>query len=157
MHSRIFQISRNPIKKDCYLSEFDYEDHWFTYQIADYVSDTSDPERDYEWLNEVKGITVDAKKKTLTIDSKAEYFNGKYHEFTMLAKTLSEISLNEFITNEKNLDEYRMRQAYEDKVGFYVDDNSEYFGMATLDSFMRSQKVCEGDVFHLGAVIDYHF
>ena len=38
MHSRIFQVSMEPIEKDDYILERDYWDHWFTREIADYVN-----------------------------------------------------------------------------------------------------------------------
>lgn len=34
MHSRIFQVSMEPIKETDYICEADYYDHWFTNKIG---------------------------------------------------------------------------------------------------------------------------
>lgn len=62
MHSRIFQVSAAPIAKEDYISSADYEDHWFTREIADYVSDNCDRDSDIEWLKS-DGLEIGTEKE----------------------------------------------------------------------------------------------
>lgn len=154
MHSRIFQISKNPIDEDSYLEESRYYDN-FVGGIADYVDTIGYPDEDYKWLGGMKGITVDPDKKTLTIDSKVEYFKKKYETFIKQTDDLSHLSIDDFITNKADYDIYIAANTYEEKYEFYVDDDGEYFGLVSLDHLLRSSK--DGDMYHLGAVFDYHY
>lgn len=155
MHSRIFQIS-----KECNtdsISESRYEDY-FVPSIADYVVQVADVEDDYAWLSQfAKGIKVETKDgvTTLTIVSKEEYFEKSFDNFQELIKKFSDYSLDEFISEKSFYDMYDLKREYDNKYGFYVDDNDEYFGIATFDYFMRS--VNDGDVYYLSSVFDYHF
>ena len=157
MHSRIFQISKERNAEP--INDFRYEDY-FIPSIADYVVKVNDTERiknDYKWLTDVcKGIKVETKDgvTTLTIVSKKEYFEKSFNEFQELIKKVSTYNLDDFISAKNWLDFYNLRNYYDEKYGFYIDDNDEYFGIATFDEFMRN--VNEGDVYYLSTVFDYH-
>lgn len=59
MHSRIFQVSMEPIEEENYICEAEYCDHWFTREIANYVSDDCDRDGDIKRLaNIAKGYSV---------------------------------------------------------------------------------------------------
>ena len=155
MHSRIFQVSKERNAEP--ISESRYEDY-FIPSIADYVVNVADVEDEYKWLTSVnKGLKVETKDgvTTLTIVSKKEYFEKSFNEFKEYLKTVNEYSIDEFIDSKNWLTFYNLRNSYDDKYGFYIDDNDEYFGIATFNEFMRN--VDDGDVFYLSTVFDYHF
>lgn len=163
MHSRIFQVSREPITEENKISEYRYDEGFVGNNGVDYVVPTDNRQADLEWLTTChRGIKVetsyDITKKgitKLTIVSKEEYFEKKFEEFQDGLKKLSDYSLSDFINNANWLDMYRLKDAYNDEHGFYIDDNDEYHGIATFDEFMRSTQ--DGDVFYIGDVFDYHF
>ena len=155
MHSRIYQISSEPIKEENLIEEYRY-DEWYK---ADYVikeTSETDIESDLEWLQTAnKGITVDTKEKTIVITSKKEYFDEKHNQFRELARNLSFISLEDFISSKENFKFYDLQCAYEDNHGFYVDDNDEWIGLTNLDNWVRNAE--EGKVYYIGNIFDYHF
>ena len=155
MHSRIFQVSKNKIEEP--ISDYRY-DEGFVGRIADYVVKSESKQDDIKWLTTChKGLEVETKDgvTTLKIVSKTEYFEKSFEEFQEYVEKVSTYSLEDFIDSSKWLDMYRLKDAYNDEHGFYVDDNDEYFGIATLDEFMRN--VQDGDIYYIGSTFDYHF
>lgn len=166
MHSRIFQISKNPIKKEDYFSADRYyagEHEHFVDTIADYVDDDTNRNSDIQWLKECLGSIVDFNtdengNTLFTINNKLDYFQNKFTEFKKLLQQLENITLEDFAGygNMKiKLQMYRIQESYSDKYDFYMDDNHENLGLVPLDEFLRS--VNEGDTFYIGASVDYHF
>lgn len=138
MHSRIFQISKNgPIDEAEFIEESRYYDHYC------------------KWLGSLPGITVDPKAKQLTIVNKKEYFKNQYERFKTVINDLSQMTEDEFASEEKDFEMHLLEQAYEDTSSFYVDDNNEQFGIITIDDLVRQSK--EGTVYYLGIAFDYHF
>lgn len=161
MHSRIFQISEKPIYREDYIDEEKYYEN-FVGEIADYVDDMTDRESDIDWLKMHLENTGSAKfdGDKFTIVNKAEYFKPKLKEFLSAMKQIvADLNDDQAVFYDGgykfDLSVYNMQSAYEDKFAFYVDDNGEYAGLETLDSFMR--RVNNGDTFYIGATIDYHF
>ena len=155
MHSRIYQISSEPIKEENLIEEYRY-DEW---NRADYVvkeTSETDIESDLEWLQTAnKGITVDTKAKTIVITSKKEYFDEKHDKFKELLEKLQDVTLEEFISTKNHFTVEDLKDAYEDKHGFYVDDNDEWIGLTNLDNWVRNAE--EGKVYYIGNIFDYHF
>ena len=157
MHSRIFQVSKNKITEDNKISSYRY-DEGFIDRIADYVVPTESRKDDLEWLTTChKGLEVSTKGKntTLKIVSKTEYFEKKFEEFQEHLNKLKDYTMEDFVDSSKWLDMYRLRDAYNDEHGFYIDDNDEYHGIATLDEFIRNAE--DGDVYYIGSTFDYHY
>lgn len=158
MHSKIFQVSSEPIQEDNMIQEYRYEDNLMN-GIADYVvkqTQTDDIKSDLSWLSQAcEGIKVDVDKRTLIVTSKEEYFEQKHEQFRELAEKLSNISLEDFISTKADFDFYDLKCAYEDKHGFYLDDNDEYCGLAPMDNWIRYAE--ENKVYYIGSVFDYHF
>ena len=157
MHSRIFQVSKNRITKDNLIEEGRY-DEYFIGKIADYVVESKDTEDDLKWLTTCKkGIKVTKKNGAtiLKIVSKEEYFKKSFEEFQELIKKFDHYTLAEFIDSKNWLDFYRLKDSYDNQHAFYIDDNDEYFGIATLDEFMRN--VENGDTYYIGSTFDYHY
>lgn len=157
MHSRIFQVSKEPVTEDKLIEEYRYEDG-FVGRIADYVVKQGDITEDIEWLTRCKkGIEVTEKDgiTTLKIVSKRDYFEGAFENFQKLINKFSDYTLSDFIDSKNWLDFYQLKDSYDDQHAFYIDDNDEYFGIATLDEFMRN--VEDGDIYYIGNTFDYHF
>ena len=158
MHSRIFQVSENPITEN-FKHEYDYEEG-FVGRIADYVSEVTYKSEDYindlKWLQNVaKGVKVNIKEGTITVTSKKEYFDEKHDNFKELLQKLQDITLEEFIEDKSFLDMYELKKNYDNEYGFYIDDNNEYCGLTTIDNWMRSAE--EGKTYYVGSIMDYHF
>ncbi len=158
MHSRIYQVSSSPVKEEDKIREYRYEDD-FVGRVADYVSEVTsetDIESDLEWLSSAnKGIKVDVENRTITVTSKKEYFESKHEKFQELAEKMSRITLEEFTTEKSYFDFYELKSMYDDKYGFYIDDNYEYTGLTSIDSWVRNAE--ENKEYHIGSVFDYHF
>ena len=159
MHSRIYQISEKPIPAEERTSEFRYEGD-FVGSIADYVAGeefrSNEYIQDLKWLESAnKGIKVNTEENTITITSKEEYFKEKHEVFLNALKELQDISLEEFISDKKHFTLYNLKCAYEEKYGFYVDDNDDYYGITPLDNFVRNAE--ENKVYYIGTITDYHF
>ena len=163
MHSRIFQVSKEPITEDNKISEYRYEEGFVGNNGVDYVVPTENKQADLEWLTICHSgldvnVSYDADNKPvvkLTILSKEEYFTKKFDEFKEGLAKLQDYTLEDFMNNANWLDMYRLKDAYNNEHGFYIDDNDEYHGITTFDEFVRSTN--DGDVFYIGAVFDYHF
>lgn len=152
MHSRIFQVSMSPIKKDDYICEDIYYDHWFTYQIADYVDDNTDRNEDIKRLSECYNcltFSADENGEFFIVDSKEKYFKSSFEQFTDALKKIQTYSLEDFATGIGEM--WTLQHAYEDKHGFYIDADGE---LMTLDSFVR--RCATGEKYYIGATIDYH-
>ena len=111
MHSRIFQLSETTIPEEEYMSDTDFVDHWFTYSIADYTSD-SDRGEDIEWLKDVydgKGISFGADEggEYIVIVDKALYFQNGFSAFQNMLKVLQNASLEEFISSRTSMAMYQ--------------------------------------------------
>jgi hypothetical protein len=155
MHSRIFQVSSEPITEENLIEEYRY-DEW---EHADYVvkqTSSTDIKSDLEWLQTANsGIKVNVEEKTITITSKEEYFTKSHDKFKELAEELSTISLEDFISGKANIKFHDLKCAYEDKYGFYIDDNDEYCGLTNLDDWVRNAE--ENKTYYVGNIFDYHF
>lgn len=159
MHSRIFQISEKPITQNELIKEYRYEDN-FVGSIAEYVAEVEFKSDNYfedlKWLQNVaKGLEVNIKKGTIKILSKKEYFDEKHDRFKELCEKLRYITLEEFIGNEFYFDICELKDTYEDKYSFYVDDNDSYFGLTNLDNWVRNAE--ENKEYFVGSIMDYHF
>ena len=158
MHSRIYQVSENPIEE--FIGEYRYEDG-FVGELADYVAEVAKDSDSYiedlKWLNNAKGLEVDIEKKTVKVVSKRDYFEEKHEEFQKELEELELTTLDEFCKENYPLISkmYNLECAFNNKRGFYMDDNDEYFGIITLDNWVRSAE--EGKSYHIGTITDYHF
>ena len=155
MHSRIFQLSKKPVTN--FLTGYDMEDHpSFLGPIADYVTDVSEERRRdaIKWLGEAPGIEIDGDQ--LKIVSKKEYFAGYFQEFQKAIRNAAAGTLEDFIRPEMMYSLYDIERAVRDKFGFYAVLSDSYFNdVIPLTDFVRSSS--EGEVWHLGSVLDYHY
>lgn len=158
MHSAIFQINTYP---DAAIVRSDaYDDHWFTREIADYVSDVDDAIVD-EYISALgrhDGLRVDAESRTITVESREDYFRSAYETFSSAASVISAASLSDFANGSASV--HKLIQDaqfnYDDKFGYYVNDGGEYSGLVTLDEWVRYVAIT-GAPYHIINALDYHF
>ena len=153
MHSRIFQVSMNPIPKEDYIRESFYYDHWFTSEIADYVNGDTDRENDIEWLQGYSDAFIfgaDDGGKYFIVQNKEKYFEPNFKRFMEALNKIKDCTIQDFATGF--FDMWTLKDAYEDKFGFYVNADGETM---TFDSFVRG--CATGEKYYIGATIDYHF
>lgn len=157
-HSRIFQISENPITEKNLIHESNYDEN-FVGQIADYVQAIPYKEKDIEdlkWLqNCVEGIEIDLEARTLVVTSKEKYFEKKFETFQNIAEEISCFKIQDFINPSSHNKFQDLQEAFNEEYAFYVDDNYENIGLATLDTWVRNAE--EDKPYYIGQVIDYHF
>lgn len=154
MHSRIFQVSTNPINETDYIDECHYWEHWFTNEIADYVANSTDRDSDIEWLmNCVKGIIIseDENGKFLMVTDRKAYFKKAFEEFKDAIDKVSKYTLDDFIQNS-SYEVWLVGNSYEDKFGFYIDEDGD---LTTLDSFVKLCRI--NQKYYIGGTVDYHF
>lgn len=153
MHSRIFQISEEPIEEENYALESDYYGN-FIGHIADYVNEQEDDERkdDIEWLAKSLEGAAKIRGNKMTILSKEKFFEKKYEGFIKTAKKVAMMTFDDFITSVGEEDLYVLNSYHSNKYGFYVDEDGYPL---TLDDFFRNVK--DGDTYYIGATFDYHY
>ena len=153
MHSRIFQVSTEPITEENYISEYRYDEYLVGQDGIDYVVESESRTDDIEWLKNHKGLEIT--ENTIKVVSKKEYFEKSFEEFQEYVEKFSNYTIEDFMNPQNWLDFYRLKDAYDDQNGFKIDDNDEYFGITSLDNFVRN--VEEGKTYYIGKTFDYHF
>lgn len=155
MHSRIFQVSLNPINPHEYIEVYDYLEHWFAREIADYI-DSSNRSDDIDWLSrDVKDrgcfVGKDEHGFYLEVYDKEKYFESAYKRFCKALQDVKDITLAEF-TNGVSRHIFDLSDSHTDKFGFYVDADGE---LMPLDKFVRLCKA--GLKYYIGGTLNYHF
>jgi hypothetical protein len=153
MHSRIFQISFDPIEKKEYIVESNYWDHWFVREIADYVNGNTDRDDDIKWLEDCCDGFVFGKDddgEYFIVENKEEYFKEKFERFMQTLDKIKNYTLKDFTNGFFEM--WTLKDAYEDKFGFYVDADGE---LMNLDDFVRG--CAKGEKYYIGGTIDYHW
>lgn len=154
MHSRIFQVSLNSIKKEDYIDESNYWDHWFLNEVADYVSEDCNKDEDIQWLKdccEHHGLEfgADDNGEYFIVKSKSEYFQSNFNRFKEALDKIKDCTLDDFAKGFHEM--WMLKDAYEEKFGFYVDADGE------LLSFDRFVRLCAtGEKYYIGGTLDYH-
>ena len=162
MHSRIFELSSEPVPPEKRIGETDIPE-FFCDEIADYVCDCTGEARidSVDWLAGYLGDEVIERIGDDAVrfkpNAKQAYFCKRHSEFCKLARKVSNVSLEEFAGNQSldfYSDMYSLRKAYDDKYAFYIyDDNEEE--LYTLDEWIRDMQ--EPHTVYIGGTVDYHF
>ena len=159
MHSRIYQITTEPVPADEHLSESYFCEHWFVGSIADYVAGG---------LNH--GLEIDCFKESLVKSrvaffhsddcfsilprGKETYFRHTFADFSDAVKKAASVSLEDFAGNgECSSLVYRIKNSFCDKFGPYV--SSDEFDTIPLDEFIRDAE--PGKRYYIGGILDYHW
>jgi ribosome biogenesis SPOUT family RNA methylase Rps3 len=150
MHSRVFELTKEPILEDNWLNEDDLCDTSFIGEIADFVttSPKSEREADIQWLLGHKpGVfSRSGDKLIITASTKRAYLGERYAD---LKKHVAQLSFTDFCDDFKVC---ILKRMILDTGSFYVYDNGYW---SPLDTFIRDAS--EGDVFYVGGIVDYHF
>ena len=151
MHSRIFQVSYEPIDVEDYLQEYELHDTSFIGHIADYVC-ASSREADIERLKDCAlgyEVGLDENGEDFIITDKKAYFESAYKCFRKALGEIYACSLDDFTKEIPSM--WNLNDAYEDEFGFYV--YTDY--PIPFDEFVRNSPV--GQKFYIGGTVDYHF
>ena len=155
MHSRIFQLSNEPISKEDYIGEdFFFEDS-FIGLVADYVDGDTNREEDIQWFIDSLSSYSDYfeyDKDEQSIIFK-DGFSKKYFSKRLekLKELVNNMTINEFCNN--SMEVYTIENLVENKFGFYVVDHN--YVIRSLDDFIRN--LTPNEKYYFGATIDYHF
>ncbi len=163
MHSKIFQVEKEPVEKYNMISEYDVPE-WFLTSIADYVDDVNEC-----YVTELQGSLIymvgdeeqskDGKLVVTEESRKAylkkcfDYFNLSRKEYEKFLETHSEEEVFEDFCKFGMAETltYRARESLSDKFGYYIYSNG---CLETLGAWLRYMKP---GTYYLGSVIDYHF
>ena len=158
MHSRIIELSKDPILKHERMCESSVPD-WFYHSIADYTDADTDRDHDIKWFLDavarVVDVAEDGKSFTFKPKAKQKYFERQYHAFLDKACELTGISLDAFVGETKydiGMAMYKLNEAYQDKFSFYIYYQDK---LKTLDEWIRETDLSES--FYFGGTLDYHF
>ena len=156
-HCCIFELSREHIPEDERLTADTFaEDTNFVGRVADYVTDTDDGERDFnlDWLNDTVNPDVfeftqgqNGDRKIRLLPGGKEAFFGERLE--KLKETVEAMEMADFTDRWKILD---LTDLITEKFTFYFTLDGTYY---TIEEFLRATS--EGDEFHVGGVLDYHY
>lgn len=152
MHSRIFQLSKEPIQRDDYIDSCWFDDHWFTNEIADYVAGC-DRSNAIMWLtNWIKGCKIeeDGNGFYLVIKNKDEYFASAYEDFKKHLNNVKNCTLAEFAKGTFYYDLWALKESHNNRFGFYVYSDA----LMPFDDFIRTAEMdCK---YYIGNALDYH-
>ena len=120
MHSRIIELSKDPILKNERMCESSVPD-WFYHSIADYTDADTDRDHDIKWFLDavarVVDVAEDGKSFTFKPKAKQKYFERQYHAFLDKACELTGISLDAFVGEAKydiGMAMYKLNEHYQD-------------------------------------------
>lgn len=150
-HSRIYQLDREPIPKDDWLTEYDldYSQVRSEIPLMDwYIDSESGRKYDMEFLKraaESLGMTVDENAETLT-------FTGDYAFEGEMARRIKEAAARRDFWEVRQLATgFRMTDIY-----VYCEEDGYPINLAMWASD-NIGLIEPGTVFHVGGIIDYHY
>ena len=158
MHSRIIELSKEPVLKQERISEASIPE-WFCNTIADYTDANTDRDHDIKWFLSCVGnyvdVAEDGQSFTFRPKAKKKYFHRQYYAFLDKARELTGISIEAFCAEtpyDIGMAMYKLNEAYQDKFSFYIYHNDE---LKTLDEWIRETDLSGS--FYFGGSLDYHF
>lgn len=161
MHSRIIQMETKPVNHK--ISPDDFNDHWFTTSVADYVDEDYDSKDTLDTLREIFSTVGGGVDFFEDEDGRGIIFKDGFREaffaqsYTAFQDALS--SLKEKTTPEKFVhgeiwqELYDLNAAYDNEAGYYI--SNDELGLKTLSRFIRLMKT--GIRYYFGGTLDYHF
>lgn len=162
MHSRIFQIESSPVAKEDRICARSIPE-WFELDIADYVADIKDEnrEKEIEWLMDTNfGAVCERNSDRIKFDICTDpFFEEDFKQFKETLAALAELDFKQFILRDSNTLQkdlnylmYLLRETCDDRYGFYVWCGDELY---TMQTWVRQVKPL--DVYYFGGIVDYHF
>lgn len=153
MHATVYQIAKEPIKEEDYITENDLPDwFWAKMDYADVVEEPYATKR-CVCTGGRAGLHFDPDKRLLTVTDKTAYFRDKYDSFRNHAAKLADCTLEEFVMGgpRMSMSVYCVQQTYNDEYDLYVYDEEGV--LETFDEWVRYG----GESAYIGAVLDYHY
>jgi len=153
MHSTIFQLEEKPLRfEEDFASEEDFYEG-FVGIIADYVSEDVDREEEINYFVTYLGkygIIYNSEEQSIVFPEgfKAEYFSERFFK---LKKIIEDLTIEEFSTDSTKV--WLLKNLIEEKYGIYIYHKGAW---KTFDEFVR-YNLKEGQKYHIGTVLDYHF
>ena len=158
MHSRIFELSKEPVLKLERISEASIPE-CFRNTIADYTDANTDRDHDIKWLLSCVGNYVDVAEDGMSFTfrprAKQMHFERSYHTFLDKVCELTGISLDAFAGETKydiGMAMYKLNDCFNDKFSFYIYFQDE---LTTLDDWIRETDLSGS--FYFGGTLDYHY
>jgi len=157
MHSRIYQISTEPISAEDFLTESNLDGHWFTKEIADCVDDEVNLTEEidgFKTLLERHQMAAFHDEASFTFNPKGRmaYFKSAHKSFITAAQTAASLTLEQFSANEGSQLLDALSRSYCDRDGWYV--FSEQYDVIPFDEFLHYAVI--GQRYYIGGVLDYH-
>ena len=161
MHSRIFQISKYPIKEEEYAEACHYCENHTVLGFSDWTSDDSNRTKDIEWLKKpAEGAFNFKEDGSFIVADKKKYFGAKYRAFKEQLRQIQAHLTPEYFSENSHsakrdisLEMYLLNDAYNETFGFYADFDG--CGVITMDEFVRNAE--EGETYYIGGTVDYHY
>lgn len=162
MHSRIFQVSKEPISPEKLMNGFSIPEY-FQNGIADYVAEVSDRNGELDYFIESESSVLKAGEVHHTFQlaphGRENYFRYKYEQFREICALMLTASLGAFIGTEPGPRNqhfsflmYQLNDSYCDRYGYYIFEDDE------LKPFCEWLREADPKaVYYLGNVLDYHF
>ena len=162
MHSRIFQVSQEPIAQEDLMNEYSIPEY-FHNGVANYVAEVSDQEAELAYFIESEAGILEAGKEKHTFrlapQGRENYFRDNYKQFRELCALMLTASLGAFIGTEPGPANqqfsylmYKLNDSYRDHYGYYIFERDE------LKPFCDWLREANAEaVYYLGNVLDYHF
>ena len=159
-HSRIYQITSEPVAPGKLITEDDFCEHWFLGSVADYVNDDVNRLDDCKWLSKrLENVVIfDAPDSFAVLSGGKEiYFAKAYKEFVAARQKTMALGLAEFSSGQGFSELVSiMSDAYNEEFGFYVaKGDSDEFEIVTMDEFVRFAEI--GCRYYISGILDYHY
>lgn len=162
MVGKIFQIEKQPISEDGYITPDDFCESRFLETSADYILDNDDRDEGIQALQALlQGRNISCFRESdssfvILPGGREAYFAPAYKAFVDAREASMKMGLTEFANDEPHSDFsyilWRMNNYYCSKVDSYI--SSEEFGIIPLDKFIRQAEL--GARYYIGGVLNYH-
>lgn len=160
MHSRIFQLTLDPLDSADFLNAYSLDyDHWLFQRIADYAGEDENRQISVQWLKESLTFNnphIEWREDSFILHEGflASFFATRYERFKQqLAELARGASLDSFVGWDVGRALLELSRLEEDEYGFYVYD--ELGDIVTLDSFLRNAEL--DTPYYIGGTVDYHY
>lgn len=154
MHSRIFQVTKDPANAEPISEERYYE--WDLPDYTDRLPNDRIGDQLDDWMSGRTGLDVDAVARTIEVTDKLDALRPYYRAWLDGMRKAASMSFEEFTDSWPfNGHWHAAKSAFDEELGLYFDDNDEEFGLMTIQGFLRNSS--DGDVWHVVGVLDYHF
>lgn len=161
MHSRIFELSIEPVDEDSRYTS-DYVPDWFVDSISDGIQDIDIPEEreeDIKWLASYfdGACLVNGDMLTFAGDAKEKAFDTLFKEMKAHAEKIAKADFDAFCGKDGlidlKMDVYQLCDAFSNKYGFYIYEYEAGY-LRTIAEWLRNADLSKP--YYVGGIVDYH-